>query len=151
MTRRESGFTAIEMVMVIVIAGIMMAVVIPILRNASPRTQAHGAADEISRLYATARATSIQRGKTAWLVMNSGANTVMVIAKKVAASGIDTIVKPDNLGSRYSVTFTSSTDSLVFTPRGIGANLSMTKVIISTTTGGVVDTVSIYPTGKIVR
>ncbi len=150
-TRREAGFTAIEMVMVIVIAGIMMAIVIPILRNTGPRTKAHGAADEISRLYATARATSIQRGKMAWLIMDPATSNVMVVAKQVGGTAIDTIVKPDNLNSRYSVTFTSSTDSLVFTPRGIGANLSMTTVIISTTTGGVVDTVRIYPTGKIVR
>jgi len=151
MGNRASGFTIIEMLMVIIIAGIMMAVAIPILRTSSPRTAVHGAGDEISRLYATARATSIQRGKTAWLVLDPSASTVMVTARKVAATGIDTIAQPDNLNTRYSVTFTTSDNSLVFTPRGIGANLSTTMVIISSTTGGIVDTVRIYPTGKIQR
>lgn len=151
MRRAVAGFTAIEMLMVIVIVGIMMAVAIPFLRNSSQKTSVRGAADEISRLYATARATSIARGKTAWLVMNGGASTVMVIAKKVNATGIDTVAKPDNLNTRYKVTFTTSTDSMVFTPRGIGANLASTTVILSSTTGGIVDTVIIYPTGKIKR
>ncbi len=151
MRQRTAGFTAIEMIMVLVIAGIMMAIVIPILRTSSPKTAVRGAGDEISRLYATARATSIQRGKTAWLVLNSGASTVSVVAKQVGGTNVDTIAKPDNLTSRYNVTFVSSTDSLVFTPRGVGANLSMTTVIIHSTTGGIVDTVYIYPTGKIVR
>jgi type II secretion system protein H len=151
MRRRTAGFTAIEMVLVIVIAGIMMAIAIPFLRNASEKTSTRGAGDEISRLYATARATSIQRGKTAWLVLDAGAGTVMVIAKQVNGTAIDTIVKPDNLNTRYKVTFTTSTDSLVFTPRGIGANLATTTVVLSSTTGGVVDTVLIYATGKIKR
>ncbi len=149
--RKATGFTVIEMLMVIVIAGIMMAVAIPFLRNTSQRTSVHGAADEISRLYATARATSIQRGKLSWLVLDPTSSTAMVIAKQVTGAGIDTISKPDNLTKRYGVTFTASTDSLIFTPRGVGANLVSTTVILSSTTGGIVDTVWIYPTGKIVR
>ena len=151
MRKLVAGFTAIEMLIVIVVAGIMMAVAIPFLRDASQKTSVRGAADEISRLYATARATSIQRGKLAWLVLDHTNNNVMVIANKVNAVGIDTIVKPDNLVARYKVTFTDSNDSLIFTPRGVGANLVTTTVILSSTTGGIVDTVTIYPTGKIVR
>jgi len=151
MGNRTSGFSVLELLMVVIIVGIMMAVAIPILRNSSPKTAVRGAGDEISRLYATARATSIQRGKTAWLVLNPTESTVMVTAMKVGAAGIDTIAKPDNLNTRYSVTFTDSNDQLVFTPRGIGANLTTTMVIISSTTGGIVDTVFIYPTGRIQR
>ena len=151
MRRPRAGFTLIEILLVIVLVGIMMTVAIPYLRTSSSKTNVRGAADTISRLYSTARATSIQRGKVAWLVLNHTANTVMVIAKRVNATGIDTIVKPENLNTRYSVTFTDSSDSLVFTPRGIGANLTPTTVIITSTTQGIVDTVVIYPTGKIKR
>ncbi len=151
MRKLAVGFTVIEMLMVIVVAGIMMAVAIPFLRTTSQKTAVHGAADEISRLYATARATSIQRGKLSWLVLDPTNSSALVIANKVNAVGIDTIVKPDNLKTRYSITFTSSADSLVFTPRGVGANVATTTVILTSTTGGIVDTVSIYPTGKIVR
>jgi prepilin-type N-terminal cleavage/methylation domain-containing protein len=151
MRRVTAGFTAIEMVLAIVIAGILMAIAFPFLRNTSQKTSARGAGDEISRLYATARAASISRGKVAWLVLDPAAGTVMVIAKQVNGTGIDTVAAPDNLTTRYKVTFTSSTDSLVFTPRGIGANLVTTTVILNSTTGGVVDTVLIYPTGMIVR
>jgi type II secretion system protein H len=151
MKRPRAGFTLIEILMVIVLVGIMMTVAIPYLRSSSAKTNVRGAGDEISRLYATARSVSIARGKIAWLVLNSSASTAEVIAGKVNGSGIDTIAKPDNLASRYNVTFTTSSDSLVFTPRGIGANLVMTTVVLSSSTGGIVDTVYIYPTGKIVR
>ncbi len=151
MRTRRAGFTLIEILMVSVLVGIMMTVAIPYLRNSSSKTNVRGAGDTIARLYATARATSIQRGKIAWEVLNGSASTVMVIAKQVSGTGIDTIIKPQNLNKMYSVTFTESTDSLVFTPRGIGANLTATTVIITSATQGIVDTVTIYPTGKIVR
>ena len=151
MKRFKAGFTLIEILLVVVLIGIMMTVAIPYLRTGASKTNVRGAADEISRLYGTARATSIQRGKIAWLVLNHTASTIMVIAKKVNAAGIDTIVKPDNLTTRYNVTFTDSNDSLVFTPRGIGANLTPTTVIITSGAQGIVDTVVIYPTGKIKR
>lgn len=151
MRKHTAGFTAIEMVIVIVVAGIMMAISVPFLRNTSQKTSVSGAADEISRLYATARAASIARGKLAWLVLDPSTSSVLVVAKQVNGTGIDTVSQADNLATRYKVTFTTSTDSLVFTPRGVGANLVTTTVILSSTTGGVVDTVYIYPTGKIVR
>ncbi len=151
MRRSKAGFTLIEILMVIVLVGIMMTVAIPYLRNSSSKTNVRGAADTIARLYATARATSIQRGKVAWLVLSSAGSTVSVIARKVNATGIDTIIKPQNLNKMYSVTFTESTDSLVFTPRGIGANLTATTVIITSASQGIVDTVVIYPTGMIKR
>ena len=151
MRRLTAGFTAIELLLVVVIGGIMMSVAIPYLRSSSQRTSVHGAADEISRLYATARAASIQRGKTAWLVMQSSTSTVLVIAKKANATGIDTVAQPDKLSTRYGVTFTTTTDSLVFTPRGVGANLSATTVVLTSITGVAVDTVTIYPTGTIQR
>ena len=65
MRRHSAGFTAIEMVIVMVVAGIMMAIAIPFLRNTSQKTSVSGAADEISRLYATARAASMTRSTSA--------------------------------------------------------------------------------------
>ncbi len=151
MRKPQAGFTLIEIVVVIILIGIMATVAIPYLRSSGSKTAVRGAGDTIARLYATARASSIQRGKIAWLVLNHDSSTVMVIARKVNASGIDTIVKPENLKTRYNVTFTDSNDSLVFTPRGVGANLTPTTVIITSAAQGIVDTVTIYPTGKIVR
>jgi prepilin-type N-terminal cleavage/methylation domain-containing protein len=149
MRKAVAGFTVIELLMVIVIVGIMMAVAIPFFRTASQKSSARGAGDEIARLYATARAVSIQRGKLAWLVLDPSTSTALVVASKVTGTGVDTVSQPDNLGTRYRVTFTTSTDSLVFTPRGIGANLSTTTVILTSAAGGYADTVVIYPTGKV--
>lgn len=151
MRKAVAGFTVIELLIVIVIAGIMMAVAIPFFRTTSQKSAARGAADEVARLYATARAVSIQRGKLAYLVMDPSAGTVMVIAKQASGTGVDTVSQPDDLGTRYGVTFTTTSDSLAFTPRGIGANLSNTTVILTSVSGGYADTVVIYPTGKIAK
>jgi type II secretory pathway pseudopilin PulG len=147
----QAGFTLVEVLLAIVLVMIMMTVAIPYLRTSSSKTNVRGAADTIARLYATARATSIQRGKVAWEVLNHTSSTVMVIANKVNATGIDTIIQPQNLNTIYTVTFTDTNDSLVFTPRGVGANLTPTTVIITSAAQGIVDTVVIYPTGKIKR
>jgi type II secretion system protein H len=151
MRAHRAGFTLVEVLLAIVLIGVMMTVAIPYLRTSAAKTNVQGAADEISRLYATARATSIQRGTIAWLVLNGPATAAMVVAKKVSGTGVDTIAMRDNLNARYSVTFTDSNDSLVFTPRGVGANLTPTTVIIASVAQGIVDTVVIYPTGKIKR
>ncbi len=149
MHSHRSGFTAIEMIIVIVIVGIMMTIALPYLRNSSAKASVRGAADEISRLYAMGRAVSIQRGKTAKLALNSGASTAVILAAKVNATGWDTIGAVENLNSRYGVTFTESADTLYFSPRGIGVNLSNTLIII--TNNAFSDTVIIYPTGTIKR
>ena len=151
MRRVGVGFTIIELLMVIVIAGIMMAVAIPFFRKSSQSASARGAGDEIARLYATTRAVSIQRGKLAWLVLSPSSSTAMVIAGKVSGTGVDTIVQPDDLNKRYGVTFTTTADSLAFTPRGIGANLATTTVIVTSGGGTAADTVLIYPTGMVKR
>ncbi len=149
MRRRETGFTAIEMLIVIVVVGIVMTFALPYLRNSSAKASVRGAADEISRLYAMGRAVSIQRGKIAKLMLSSSTSKALVLAAQVNGTAWDTIGAVENLNTRYGVTFTESTDTLIFTPRGIGANLSNTTVIITNKTFS--DTVTIYPTGKITR
>lgn len=149
MHKHRSGFTVIEMIMVIVVVGIVMTFALPYLRNSSAKASVRGAADEISRLYAMGRAVSIQRGKIAKLTLNSGASTAVLLAAQVGGPGWDQIGGVENLNSRYGVTFTTSTDVLYFSPRGIGTNLSNTQIII--TNNGFTDTVTISPTGMIQR
>lgn len=143
------GFTLIEMLMVISIVGIMMTVALTYFRTGTVKASVRGAADAVAALHSVARNSAIQRGRTARLVFIASSNTVLVVAIKASGSGLDTIGKVEDLGTRFGVTFTTTTDTLVFTPRGVSSNTSGTTVIISKGTAR--DTVTVSAAGKLAR
>lgn len=144
------GFTLIEMVIVVVLIGVLTTVALPFFRRSTVRADVSGAMDAVSAVHAVAKATAIQRGRTTRLVMqHSSAYKVWVIATKVTGTGVDTIGRVEDLGSRFGVTYTTSRDTLTFTPRGIGADPSGTTVIISK--GGILDTLTISAAGRLSR
>lgn len=149
MKRTDRGFTAVEMVIVIVLVGIMMAVAIPYFRGATTKGAVGGAMDAISSLHAVARATAIQRGRTARLVLLTSASTALVVANSSSGTGVDTVGSVENLGSRFGVTFTTTRDTLTFTPRGVGSDLSGTTIIVAKS--GFQDTITVSAAGRLTR
>lgn len=143
------GFTLIEMVMVILLVGIMMTVAISYLGTGSNKASVRGAMDAVASLQSVAKNSAIQRGRTARLVFISASNKLLVVANKSSGTGVDTVGKVEDLGTRFGVTFTTTTDTLVFTPRGIGSNSSGTTVII--TKGTFKDTLTISAAGRLSR
>ncbi|MEK6769230.1 MAG: GspH/FimT family pseudopilin [Gemmatimonadota bacterium] len=143
------GFTLIEMVMVVVLVGILMSVALPFFRTGSTKSSVRGAMDAIGSLHAVAKATAIQRGRFARLVMIPGSATALVVANRSTGTVLDTIGSVENLGTRFSITFTTTRDTLVFTPRGIGAELSGTTIIIIR--GDFRDTITISAAGRLTR
>lgn len=135
--------------MVVVIAGIMMTVAFPYIRKSSDRGGVTEAVVAISSMHARAKLASIQRGRITRLKMNTSANTMWVVANKASGTGIDTVGKVEDLNSRFGITFTTSKDSLVFTPRGIGTETSGTTIIV--TKGSAADTVTISAAGRLVH
>lgn len=120
-----------ELMVVLTVIGIMLAVVLPYLRNATGKTAARSAADAVTALHARARMAAIRRGRTAKLVIPSGTNTALVIAGKVTTTGIDTLGKVLDLAEQYGVTITSTSDTIAFSPRGIGNMGSSITIIIT--------------------
>ncbi|HEY8470564.1 MAG TPA: type II secretion system protein [Longimicrobiales bacterium] len=64
MPRRTAGFTGIEMLVVLIIAGILVAMAMPALGRAWARQGALNARDSLVALAARARAAAIERGDT---------------------------------------------------------------------------------------
>jgi prepilin-type N-terminal cleavage/methylation domain-containing protein len=143
------GFTLIEILIVVVLIGAMMAIGFPYFRSATLKGDLRGGGDALAQLHAVAKQTSIQRGRTARLVMDPSAYTAVVTVTNQAGSAQDTVGRVENLADRFGVRFTTTTNTLIFTPRGIGAEATGTTIIV--TKGGFADTITISAAGRLVR
>jgi prepilin-type N-terminal cleavage/methylation domain-containing protein len=143
------GFSFMELMVVVTMIGIMLAVALPYLRSSTSKASARGAADAVTALHSRARMAAISRGRSAKLVIPSGTNKVLVIASKVTTSGIDTLGKVVDLAGQYGVTITSTSDTVSFSPRGIGTFSSLITIIISKS--GFSDTLKISRGGRLQR
>jgi prepilin-type N-terminal cleavage/methylation domain-containing protein len=149
MHRADWAFTLIEMVIVIAVIGILLTVSLPFFRSANLKSDLRASIDAIASMHATAKAAAIQRGRLTRLVLSASASQVFVVANKAAGTGVDTVGLVENLGSRFGVTFTSTRDTLTFTPRGVGTELSGTTIIVSKSS--LSDTITISAAGRLTR
>lgn len=141
------GFSAVELLIVIVIIGIMVAMVIPRIGRGIVRENIRSARVAVTNIHATARASAISRGTRT--VLKRVGNKLFVLSTQPVTGAEDTVVKPQDLNERYGVTLTSSRDSLVFDPRGIGMETSSTYFYV--TRSGVSDTIEITSAGSVVQ
>ena len=130
MNRSSRGFTLIEMLMVVVIVGIVLRVALPFLRTSTDKSSVHGAMDAIESLHARAKAVAIQRGRIGGLVLDASSGKAYIVVRNIGATAWDTVGSVENMNSRFGVTFTTTSPSIVFSPRGIGANASATTIIV---------------------
>ena len=70
MTRRDDGFTLLEIVIVLAIMGLMLAVVINRGPVRSPALQARAAAGALAQVFRSARAQAIERSETVSVVID---------------------------------------------------------------------------------
>lgn len=146
---RDSGFTVIEMLIVVVLVGILTSVSLPYFRGSSSKSSVRGAMDAISSMHAVAKATAIGRGRLARLVLDPGAGTAVVVANKAVGTGVDTIGVVENLATRFTVRFTTTRDTLTFTPRGISSDLTGTTIVVIRSTFS--DTITVSAAGRLTR
>ena len=146
----RSGFTAIEMIIVVVLVGVLSAIALPYLRSGPAKSGVRGAIGAIASLHATARNSAISRGRIAVLVIKAAAPaTVLVVLRRSGSSVVDTVGAVENLYTRFAVALATTSDSVAFTPRGIGVSTSNTTVIV--TRSGVADTLTISGAGRLIR
>ncbi len=98
---RRSGFTTIEMVIVVVLIGIIAMFGFPKIRQALDKTNLRSARDAVGTLAATARAASVQRGCRSALHFTATPSTVWVTT--ACPTKVDTVSGVQDLTKRFKV------------------------------------------------
>ena len=146
----KRGFTFIEILVVFVVMGIVVAFSIPRLRDAIQKTNVRGAKVAIGNLMIKARAVAVARGCTATVAFTSGATgTVSITVCNVNGTGSQVLGGVDSVAARYSVTMTPSASSLQYDARGLSVGYSTLTVLLKSNSFS--DSVVINQLGKVVR
>ena len=151
---RRSGFTMLELMVVIVIVGVLALIGFPKIKDAIQKTYVRSARVAAGTYVATARAAAIQRGCRGVVHFSASAGSVWVtVCPRMATGGsgtIDTIGVVSQLGTLYNVTLSDTQDSVQFDPRGLRLNNNSTTVRF-TASSGEQDSIVINQLGKVVR
>jgi prepilin-type N-terminal cleavage/methylation domain-containing protein len=117
--RPPRGFTLIELLIVVSLIGGMMALAFPKYSQATSKEGTIGARREVVTQVSRARSVAAQRGCRATLHLSAASDRVWVTSCRISGGGIDTVGMVSGLRTRYNVDFTSSADSLVFSPTSL--------------------------------
>jgi prepilin-type N-terminal cleavage/methylation domain-containing protein len=151
----RSGFTTIEMAIVLVLIGIIAMIGFPKIRTALDKTNVRSARVSISSFAAEARAAAAQRGCRAVIHFVSGATSrawVTACPRYQAGAGtVDTVAMIDDVDARFSVGMTFTRDSVQYDPRGISMDNANTIVRFTGNVAANTDSVVINTLGRVVR
>lgn len=142
---RQRGFTLIEVLFVVTLIGVMLAVALPRLGEAVSKQRARSARDAVVTWHARARAIAVERGSYAMLEFV--APNKLRLRSYRPNTGWQMVDSTD-LQARYGTTFTSSTSSLLFDPRGLGWSSAGT---VTLTNGPNTEQVGFGAFGRVIR
>lgn len=146
LTRRpapQSGFSLIELMIAITLVGILLAIAMPRVQNATIRRNTQAARAALVNLYARARVTAIQSRRTTTL--NVSGTSAWITAPRVGG-GLDTIGAVTNLTTEYGVAVTAAGNVTVLPTGLVNAG---TPINITVTKSGQSDSVVISGYGRI--
>lgn len=138
------GFTVIELMMVITLAGIMMLVGFPKLMNSLEHNDVRGARGKVVALFNRARASAIESNRHVTFRVNP---TLVVITQSVPGGGVDTVSIEDFSGA--GVGLVTSASSIQIDPRGLATSLGSSTATIALSKGSHADTVLISGFGRV--
>ena len=153
----RSGFSAIELLVVFVIIGIIAAFGIPRVRSTVLKSNVRSAKAAMGTLVAKARAVAVARGCNTTMTLTSGTpgtatGTVSISVCADTGTGTQILGGVDSLAARFNVTMRPSASTLQFDPRGLATNYAtLTVVFASASASSIQDSVIINQLGQVVR
>src|SRR3989441_13291112 len=114
---RRSGFTTIEMIIVVAIIGIITLIGFPKIRQTLDKTNLRSARAAVGTLAGTARAAAIQRGCRSALHFAAATNAVLGAAAWPSKGG--TVSGGPGLKARVRGTLTAPREPVHNDPRGV--------------------------------
>ena len=148
MSRNRTGFTLLELMIVIVMIGALLALAMPKLNKVDAQAGTISAAQTIATQLATARAAAIATGYPTRFTVTGNAITIATSD----SLGVYTTLGKSILLSDYGVTVTATPQSKVeFDPRGFATGITTTQrfVVDADTFGVPRDTVCVARIGLV--
>ena len=127
MSTKRSGFTLIELMVVIAMMSIMVAVATPRIRSLRDRSNLRAARDEVATAFALARSAAVQKGITATITLTNDVVSVQTSAGQQ-------VLAPRNLKDLYGADLdpAAGDQAIAFDARGFAMNRSgSTKYVVS--------------------
>ena len=138
MSRR--GFSLLELIVVVVIAGIILALALPRLTSVRNAAAVRGATGELGALFAAARQEALARRAAVTVRLDTAGGAV-----ELRVGGARLVRRA--LGESYGVSLGTNRDSTVYDPRGIGYGLSNVTIVVRR--GTVADTLVMSRLGRV--
>lgn len=137
------GFTLMELLLVVVVIGILLAVTAPGIGAALARRNVRGATAGFESLFRRARATAIGQRLPATITFASGVASVSVVRNG------STVAVGQNLDftNQYNVSVSSTSVTLQIEPTGL--ILSGTPFVVIASKGAAADTVRVTGYGRV--
>ena len=123
---RRTGFTIIELLMVITIMGVIVAVAAPKMGKINRSSDLRSARDHLASRIAAARHMAIQRSMAARMVRSGNVVWIESVTPAGVTSGRDTV----DLNARFGVSVSSTVTQIRFDPRGFSTGGAPRKFII---------------------
>ena len=148
----ERGFSAIELLVVFVIIGIIAAFGIPRVRSAVLKSNVRSAKAAMGTLVVKARAAAVARGCNATMTLDGVNGTIAISVCADTGNGTQILGGVDSLAARFNVAMRPSAGTLQFDPRGLATTYaSMVVAFSSPSDASIRDSVVINQLGQVVR
>ncbi len=152
-TRAVSGFTLIEIAIVVVMTGILLMVALPPMARAYRSRLTQSGADRFVLTHSLARSVALQYGRIAELHIDAAAARFWVEVDSSGTGVRDTVGFMHDLGSD-GLTVTSTRSIVCFDARGLATTRGPCQpadVTITFAVSGHVDTLTTTALGKVLR
>jgi prepilin-type N-terminal cleavage/methylation domain-containing protein len=137
---RAKGFTLLELIVAMTIAGVVLALALPRLASVRDGYAVRGAVAELRASFSLARQSAIARRALVALAFDTAAGVV-----RVRSAG-GPILRSD-LSASFGVRLSANRDSAVFDARGLGYGVSNLTVVVRR--GNFVDTLTMSRLGRV--